>query len=125
MGGDHDLVRRDGPAGRHRLAGAELQHLGALKDPQIPSDGSEKSQRMELGLPGKLHRPRRWEGQRRLPDQDSRRAGPGQGFQFLLQIPPVGRVDEIIPLLKIAAARPGRAPGTAPGPPGWSLSNFP
>ena len=102
VGGDHDLVRRDGPAGRHRLAGAELQHLGALKDPQIPSDGSEKSQRMELGLTGGPYRPCRREREGDLLHELRGRAQFVQGLQLPVQLLPIVQgVDEGVLLLKV------------------------
>ncbi len=49
MGGRDDLLRPDGAAVGDGGAGTQLQHLGMLTDPQVPGDGGNKFQRMELG----------------------------------------------------------------------------
>ena len=111
MGGGDYLLRPDGPPFRTDTPRLPRQHPGILINRQVLCNSGQEFQRVELGLPGKLYRPGHREGQRRLPDQNSRRAGPGQGFQLLFQRLMVGQgVDKAVPLLKIAAGFPAQCP---------------
>ena len=116
--GDDNFFRRHRSVVCHRRAGAQLQDLGALEDPQSFRDGGGEFQRVELGLLRKLHRPRRGHGQGRGLDVLRRETQAGQGLQLPVQLPPVRQgVDAGVPLLKITVDAPAELPVLPQGPP--------
>ena len=86
VGGDDDLVRRNGPAVGDRLAGGQLQHLGVFINPQVLGDGSDKLEGVELGLTGEFYRSRCGEGEGNLFHKLCPEAQLAQGIQLPVQL---------------------------------------